>query len=440
MKAWISALSLIVISLHSGPAFSVNLMDLFTITVNQDPRIRIAESETKIGEAIERQNLGGLLPQISASSSLSRNRFEEQRKGLPEDPDYYSGETYSLNMQQPLFDISRYQSYNASKARNKASRNSFKDILGSVSIDLVDLYTRVLTAEDNVELVIAERRAIDKQLDQVQSRYQRQLAVITDLLEVEARRDAILSEEISAINEVAITREALAEVVGRPVNETLAPVVDKIDFTIVKPMDYWIKQALTNNASLHAKQNDIEAAKADLAQVKAEHYPTVSLSLSARKSDTGSLNEATQGSREIYYGALQFNVPLYSGGSTSARVAEYRQRLTIAEQRNEEIRRAVLKQVRASYLTTKASLNAIKAAQKARDSAIKSLEAREQAFKFGTVTVVNVLDTLREKFRAERDYKHTQYVFLLSLAQLEYTTQADPYEGIEKLNNWLVTE
>ncbi len=438
MKARISKVGFAgLMAMALSTAQAADLEELFNITFNQDPRIRIAESEAKIAEAVERQNLGGLLPQISASSSHSRNRREVFIDDAADDPEYYDGETYSLVIQQPLFDMARFERYQASEARTQASEAAFKDTLGSVGVDLVDRYFKVLAAEDNIELVITERQAIEKQLEQVRSRYERQLAVITDVLEVEARLDSILANEVAAKNEVAITREALAEVVGKPVYEKLSPVVANIDFTLEGTMQHWVDKTLANNSALKSRKKAIEAAQYDLGQAKSEHYPTASWVVSARKSDTGNLNENTR-RNETYYTALQFNVPLYSGGTTSARVEESQYRVEIAKQQAEEIRRAVLRQLRASYLTTQASLKALSAAAKALTSASKSLEAREQAFKFGTVTVVDVLDSLRDKFRAERDYKAAQYSFILSYAQLLNTAQADPHEGVQKLNNWLV--
>ena len=48
-------------------------------------------------------------------------------------------------------------------------------------------------------------------------------ATITDQREAKARFDLVLAEELAAKNDLRVSKEALQELVGGPVSETLAP-------------------------------------------------------------------------------------------------------------------------------------------------------------------------------------------------------------------------
>ena len=79
----------------------------------------------------------------------------------------------------------------------------------------------------------------------------------------------------------------------------------------------------------------------------------------------------------------------------------------------------------------------IAAAKKAVSSAGKSHDAMQKGFKFGTVTVVDVLDALRDEFSYRRDYRQAQYDFAVSRLSLLKASGTLKRSDIEQIDGWL---
>lgn len=226
---------------------------------------------------------------------------------------------------------------------------------------------------------MAERRATQKNLDRVNALYSRQMAMVTDVLDLKARVDALAAQEVEARNQVRLSREALSELVGRPVNERLSRIREDVELQVpTGTLESWTERALTASPALKAQRSGVSAANAALREANGAHYPSLSLGLSAQRSDVGYDNTLAP-ETDTYVATLGVQIPLYSGGSTSARVrALYNDQMT-AEQQLEGVRRQILKETTSAYLSIQASVEKVKASRNALESAEQSSKAAEKA-------------------------------------------------------------
>lgn len=161
---------------------------------------------------------------------------------------------------------------------------------------------------------------------------------------------------MEARNQVQVSREALAEIVGRPITEPLSRVRNDVALQApTRPLQNWVTQAVENNPLLKSYQSGAEAANAAVREGKGEHYPQLSLSLSAQQNDQGYDN--TQAPRsDSYVASFGVKIPIYSGGSTSARVRGLYDDQLAAEEQLEGVRRQVVKETTTAYLTAQAAV------------------------------------------------------------------------------------
>ncbi|MOA25223.1 Outer membrane protein TolC precursor [compost metagenome] len=131
-------------------------------------------------------------------------------------------------------------------------------------------------------------------------------------------------------------------------------------------------------------------------------------------------------------------VPIFSGGSTRARVASSHADLMSTEQELEAMRRQVLRETRTAFYGAEAGLSRISASRKALQSAEKSRVAAEQAFAYGVMNAVDVLDTVKEEYASRRDLLQSQYDFILNLMVLRRWSGTLVEEDVRKANAWLV--
>ncbi|CAM5223312.1 TolC family protein [Alishewanella longhuensis] len=73
----------------------------------------------------------------------------------------------------------------------------------------------MLKASDNLTFVAAEKRSVERQLEQTKQRFAVGLTAITDVHEAQAQYDSVVAREISSENELENAREALREITGQ---------------------------------------------------------------------------------------------------------------------------------------------------------------------------------------------------------------------------------
>jgi outer membrane protein len=410
-----------------------DLLQLYQQAQTQDPRILAAQAAARRAGHQQREALGRLLPQMNADARLTRTNYVSDFADT-----YYNGERYAASITQVLYDSPVWQSYQRSRALSEqAEAEGVNDIQGATA-DLVQRYFDVLAAQDSLELIQAERRVVERNLERVNSLYARQMVSITEKLEVEARLDRLKSDEIEADNRIWVAREALSEVIGRPVYEQLERLGVQPDLQLfdLKTHEYWRDLALSSNPLMQARLAALEAQRRGQKEAFGGHMPKISLQLSSQKSNIGYEN-AQSDQIESNVAAINIQVPLFSGGSTQARSDAAYESMLIAQQELEQARRQVLREVRTAYLNTESSLAKVAAARVALSSAVKAREAAEKSFTFGINNAVDVLDRAREQYSAQRDLLEAQYSFLLSYVVLKRWCGVLSEQDLEMVNGLL---
>lgn len=410
-----------------------DLTQLYRESRLEDPRILSAYAQAQAGKDRQREAFGALLPQINAGATLNRNRRDS--KGLP--IAYYNNERYNISLSQYIYNKAAWESYQKFKEKANQGMSQAEDALAEATVDLAQRYFAALAAEDELELVMAERRATQKNLDQVNALYKKQMAMITDVLDLQARVDALAASEVEAQNQVRLSRQELTELIGRPVTEKLSRVREDIELQVpAGTLEVWIDRALAANPALRASESALLAANAALREGKGGHYPSVSFNLSGLRSNVGYDNSATP-RYDNYVASIGVQVPIYSGGSTSARVRALHGDQITAEQELEAMRRQVVKETANAYLTAQSSVEKIRASRNALGSAEKATIASERGFQFGVVNSVDVLTSVRNEYEARRNLLKAQYDFMTNLLVLNRWAGALSERTIESVNVWL---
>lgn len=204
----------------------------------------------------------------------------------------------------------------------------------------------------------------------------------------------------------------------------------------MESLDNWLQLAESSNPALKASQSGVEAAEAAVREGKGGHYPSLTFSLSGQQSDVGYDNTQTPRS-DSYVATLGVKVPLYSGGSTSARVRGLYDDQQVAEEQLEGVRRQVVKETTNAYLTAQSSVEKIRASRNALSSASQSSIAAQKAFTYGVVNAVDVLASVQNEFKARRDLLKAQYDFVINLFALNRWAGKLSEGSVASVNAWL---
>jgi outer membrane protein len=407
------------------------LLELYDQAMTTNPVLRGREFNVEQARAQKDLARSRLLPQIGVDASYDWNAYDERNAPT----EYYDGKRGSIVASQPLLDLSSYYRYKGAKLSVEQSEHERNAAEMELASDLVDRYLIVLQAEDEIAYLQAEKAAIESQLKRLRLMRERQLAKVTDLYEVEAYYQGLLTREIEARNAREIALEQLRETTGVDVRQ-VAPLAREEFPAVPGDEEQWTRDALETNPGLLALAKAIEAAERLVDSGHAEHLPRVSLSASQVYADQGFDNRAVQ-PYDVGSVGILFNLPLYEGGRVNATVREASARLQIAREEYEAARREIERRARTAYLSALASYARIRSTGAETEALEKVVEAQLKSYEFRVTTILDVLIARRRLTKAQSDESKARYEYIRDLTTLRAQVGELNRPHIEQIDSWL---
>ena len=407
-----------------------SLLQFYDAALATNPAYRIREFGIDQARAQRDQTLSRLLPQISVSANYSKNNFSDQNTA-----DHYSGTRAAVQLRQSIIDLANYFRLRGARANVLQAKYLRDATRMEVAGDVIDRYLQVLQAADEVNYLTAEKAATQSEMDRLRVMRERQLAKITDLLEVEAYYQEILTNEIQARSNHAVALEQLRETTGVAAKQ-VAPLA-RTDFDpVALDEDSWVTEAAKNNGALTALQQAIAAAREILRAARSEHLPQLALVASQVNSDQGVDNRQ---SPEFDVGSvgLQLTVPLYEGGRVSGSVDEARARWEIARQQYEQAWREISRETRTAFLNARANYARVASSGEQVKALERVVDAQRKSYELGVSTIVDSLVAKRRLLRARFDQSKARYDFIRDMSTLNVRAGTLTRADIEEIDRWM---
>ena len=407
------------------------LEDFFSAAVEYSPTLSIAEEGLNAGSARRRAANGRLLPQVSARASVSDNR--NKARGSQQT---FDGERYSVQLTQTLFNWQAFAARSQAYLIEDQLEALYYGELANLLTEVAGKYFNVLQSEDALESMVSELEAVSNQLDQIQSLYDRQLARVTDLYQVQASLAAVEAQQLQLQVQLALNREALFSVSGLTAGELSGLREDAYIPPLENSISFWVSQAKKNNHQIKAQKFAVSAANKRIDERRGAYMPQVNFIVQRQDSNLGFENILINQTETTYLG-LDLSIPIYAGGSNRAGVSEAASQHRIAESQLRQIELQASEGVRSAYLQVQSAETLIQAAQKLVDSTTLSLTAMQRGFELGAVTSVDVLNALRDQFRSERDLQQVRYEHVKSILLLKRDTGLLTADDMLEVGGWL---
>jgi outer membrane protein len=385
----------------------IDLLMLYQEATRQDPSLQRALAYNRVSQQREKEARGQLLPQLGLSNTFSRSRQEyEQGRSL------YNGSSHALSLSQALYDPAAWRNYERFQELTSQQHLATDDIHQRTILHIAELYFTILAAEDELALTQAELDATRRNQQRIQALFQRQMAMLTDVLEADARVAALQINLLDAENAAHASRNEMAERIGRRVTERLVRLGENPNFSSMsRQEDDWVKKALRFNPALRSQEHSVNASEHAYRSAKAEHLPQIRMNLTAQHSDLGYEGNASPESNNLI-AAVSVQLPLFSGGSTSSRSAALYAESDATRYDYERLKQEIIRETRNAQLNVETGSARILAAQQAQRAAVKSRHAAERAFELGVFNAVDVLERVRDEFKARRDLLRSQYSYI----------------------------
>jgi outer membrane protein len=266
------------------------------------------------------------------------------------------------------------------------------------------------------------------------------LIPITGVHESQARYDQARANEIAAQSALDHALEALREITAREEQRgALAAVAQELPLKMPVPpkIDDWAQFALQQNPAVIAAQDAAEAARKEIEIKRSGHYPTVQLV----GSHTITRTDSPVGSdTDVSSIGVQLAIPLYAGGGIVSRTREAQFNFEAAQDRLEQSRRSVEREVRDAYRGVESNISQVEALKATTVSAASALEATQAGYDVGTRTIVDVLNAESDLFRAKRQYLKARYDYIVNGIALKQAAGTLAAEDLQAVNALLVQD
>ena len=421
-------LSVIISIGFTGSLHAQDLSAIYQQAVDKDPVVNRAKALRDVSLEGVTLARAPLLPQVSGSIGYTMS-----------DSDNVDTDTlnYRVGLSMSLYDHAQWIGMDRAEKVAQQAEASYSATLQDLIVRVVDAYLNILRAKDNVEFVQAEKRAIERQLEQTKQRFEVGLIAITDVHEAQANFDTTIAQEIVARNTLELRKEQLREITGLYYDEvnTLNTTTFAAQAPAPETVEAWLDLAQMNNLDLQAQRFAVDIAKADIDGSNAGHLPTLGLSGSLSRSDfeTAGVDGDTDSSSI----GITLSVPIYSGGATTSRTEQSRSRFVAESETLEQTYRGTVRNVRNSFNDISANMSTIKAFEQAVVSAESALRATEEGFDVGIRTIVDVLNSTRNLFNARKNLANARYDFITAVISLKRAAGTLTVADIETLNKGL---
>ncbi|BAP15399.1 outer membrane protein TolC [Alcanivorax sp. NBRC 101098] len=396
------------------------------------------------------QGRAALFPNVSAS--YGRYDTEQKIEDAPPaaaDEQNYGSEISTFTLTQPLFRVDAWYGYKEAQSSTDIAQANFEQARQDFVLRVAQGYFGVLRAWDNWVSAKAEEKAIGRQLEQTQERFDVGLVPATDVEEAQATYDLTQVNLIVARQQYEIARDQLETLTGQKW-ATLLELRNELPMEGPQPTDMndWIEKAKAQNpqvlAALYNTELTENTAKRQLGTMLPQvqlvgQYQHSHLSPDS-SSSTGSLSSSSLYDTETKQIGIEVSMPLFQGGGLNSRRKEAYLRADAADYQYDQAVRDIVQQTRSAYRTVEADALRIKARQQAIRSTRSALDATQSGYEVGTRNVVDVLNAQRALFAAERDYANARYDYIINSLTLKSTTGDLQQGDLAAVNNWLAPE
>jgi len=417
---------------------TADLMIAYNDALKYDPTYLEAVAQYRADRENFSQAVANAAPNIGLTGGINgTQQFSQEPRNVFFTPTKFGSHNYRLSLTQPIFDYGTWKTISQSRAAVKAAEATLRAAKQDLMIRLSEAYFSLLEAKDTLRFTLAEKRANERQLDQVKERFKVGLDAITSVYEAQASYDGVIANVITSRNNIDNARESLRQITGIFYRK-VARLKDSIPLLKPKPnnIDAWTERATQQNYTYLAACFNADAAKEQIKVAFAGHLPTLDFVASIENRNTLTAGFSQDDANEGVVG-VQLNFPVFQGGLVMSQVRQAREEYNVAVAQMESAYRAAVSDTRQSFNNVISGIETVKADKQAVRSTQSSLESTDAAFKVGTRTIIDVLAIQSNLYDVQRRLASDTYVYINATLSLKRAAGQICEDDLYRINKWL---
>ncbi|CAK0774913.1 outer membrane protein, protease secretion system [Gammaproteobacteria bacterium] len=427
-----------------GTSNAFDLIDAYRLAKTEDATYLAAQATADAARELVPQARAGLLPQISASATRSRNDTDQTSPGFLGGITHrqydYMAKSAALNLRQPLLRLSNVANYSQAKAQVAAAEATLEKDTQTLALRVASAYFNTLIIREKLESVRAQIDAYAGQLAVAERAFATGFGTRTDIDDAKAHFDMTTAQEIEERNNLAGAERTLAGLLNQSISSEALARIDAKRLPLQLPdpdnLNHWISQAEEQNPELHAMRSNMEVAEREVDKWRASHLPTIDLVASRSNSDSDS-NTIIGSSYWTSSIGLQLNMPIYVGGQVNSAIQQARANLEKTRQQYEAARRQLGIEVAKQFGAVEQGIARIKALEQALRSAEQAVQSTRKGVQAGTRNSVDVLNTLQQLSAARFELAQARATYSFGWLNLKAAAGVLAEQDVIEVNGWL---
>ena len=428
-------------------ANAVDLMGVHDLAASNDPKLRAAAYRKDATGENKRQAWSNLLPVLSGGAGLTKGDSTTDIDGNRVSKSDIDTDSYRLDLRQSLYDQSNYENLDIARGQISQAEAIYNLAYQDFLVRVAGGYFDVLTRQDGVIFAEAEEKALQRQFDQAEQRFEVGLTAVTDVHEARASWDNARARAIVSRNLLADAQEGLYELTRQYFDE-IDPLQDVLP--LVKPApestEEWVDIAMQYNPRVIAAQMNVEIADATVRLQRTGHFPTLDLVGSISRFTNNEFlirddfqqpiatTDLVNDDKRI---GLQLSVPIYQGGFVSSRTRQARYTYNAVNEDLDQEQRATVRATNNAYRSVIAGIEQVGAFGQAMISAESALAATQAGFEVGTRTIVDVLIAQQRYYQAQRENSLARHTYIVDHLRLKAAAGVLAVDDLQKVNSIL---
>ncbi|HIM94786.1 MAG TPA: TolC family protein [Campylobacterales bacterium] len=381
-------------------ADGLTLSKSYEAALNYEAKIKSLDYQQKVKKIEIDMAESRLYPQIDASGTYQRRRYEY--RGVNRDENYHS---YSLSLNQMLYHPEVLAQIESSELQYDLSSLNLTKQKQLIAYNITDTYLQILRIKNSIKVAEAYLDTARVHYQQIEKKFQLRLANKMDYLESKVllkEAEIRVEQERSSL---MVSKMRLKSLTGIEVGTLPDVDFESIDVTKLS-LDN--QASLGNSLELGRAQKSFELSKKDIDISEFGHYPKLDLRGSFSNLSSKEIINEYQDDRRVM---LTLSIPIYKGGYVSSEIQKNKLLLSAASQNMEDIKReesVKYDEFKAQYYV---AMNNILLYKESKLSAKAYLDSVNLAYEKGLKSILDVED-------AKKKFTETQYKLIDSIYQL----------------------
>ncbi len=354
-----------------------------------------------------------LYPNLSAAVSESQQQVNLEAlgfRGFPGMPTVvgpFSVFDIRVYLSQTVLDFKALNEMRSADERVQAAEFSYRRIRDEVALLCGDLYLQAVAGKGRIQAYRAQletaRALYDLAVDLQQAGVAPGIDVLRARVELQAQQQRLIEVE----NQFEKQKLRLAHAIGLPLGQQFDLTDEMPSATLTSPgFEDALERAYRDRADYQAAAVQVQAAESTKKAAESERLPSMKVTANYGINGPGPGN-----SHGSYSVAAGIRIPVFEGGSASAKILEAEAAVRQKQAELEDLRSRIYYELQAAFLNLKASEEKVKVAESSLGLSREQLEQARDRFAAGVANNMEVVEAQEVVADSQEAYISSLYAY-----------------------------